>query len=138
MANWVVGATTFSPLAAAPTGTGWAVGRYWVEDVNVDPQIYDRRRISFPGVDGMRIKKFGSRGRNINGRVCYLFSSYATVFSNQQADRAALENTLFNTTPPQGTQYTNCELVMFPQDRIMHLGDGKLMMITTLAVFSLE
>jgi len=138
MASYVAGGVTYLGLDAAPTGTGWATGRFWIDDVKVSAGLFDRRKIALPGVNGYRIKKYGSRGRMINSRVAYIGSSYATTFTSQQADRATFENQLISVTPPQGTQYDNCDLIIFPQDKVMHLGTNRFIMLCDLQFLSIE
>jgi hypothetical protein len=143
MATWTVSGITFldpSGVSASSTSGGniYTAGSYWMGDISVQEQQYERRRVAIPGQDGYRSKKYGSRGRTINGEVFYVAATVQAVYDDFLADRDSLLNQLFDTTPPYRTVIENCELVSFPDAPIMTLADGKYFMKTMLTIFSLD
>ena len=136
--DWVVSTLTFLyPTGCESSGT-YVVGKFWHDNVVTHEGVFDRRRIAVPGQNGFKIKKFGSRGRAIDGGVFYIASTYAGLYTAHNADRTVLENALFSVTPPHRSAYTNCELVSFPEGEIYTLRDGSYFMKTRLAVFCTE
>lgn len=138
MANWTVGGATYSDPAGLSDGTGLRVGRYWCDEVRVSEPRYEQRTYSFPGVDGVGLKKFGFRGRTIKGTVVYVESSAAAVRAAVEADRTALANETFSTTPPGGTTLTDCLLRKLPDGPLRTAGGGLYFMRTELTLRQLR
>ena len=139
MADWVVGThVTFSPLTSAVNSSGLVSGKYWTGHVAVGAGVFERRRIQLPGLDQIKIKRYGSRGRPINGEVLYINTTFSNVFSALEADRSFLENEEFPVTPPQGTVWANCELVSFEEVQTYFGADGKYLLKAALSLFCLD
>lgn len=138
MANWSVHNLTFAPLDTAINSSTQLTGKYWASRVSVGAQIFERRRIQLPGLNKIRVKKYGSRGTNISGEVVYINTSHANVYLALEADRSTLINQEFTVTPPQGTQYLNCELVSFEEGECYLTAGGKYLLKGMLQLFSLD
>jgi len=93
------------------TGTYYAHGDVAPAPVESAP-LYHELEVSFPGVDGVGIKRMGFRGRHIKGTLC--------VAQASKTDAETVKNTLFaaitplasfSVTIPGGTARSNCRLV---------------------------
>ncbi|HYF49516.1 MAG TPA: hypothetical protein VEJ63_08925 [Planctomycetota bacterium] len=138
MPAWSVGSVTYSdPISISDAG-GLVAGKYWHGDVLLGTKIYERRLFSYPGVNGLAVKSFGYRGREISGEVVYLATSLANLRSAIEADRSALANTTFTTTPPDGSALSNCQLESLDDGEISPAGNGLVMMRTRLVLRQLR
>ncbi len=117
MGSFVSGSVSYAALDTAPNSTGVNNGKYWRMQPNSGSPIYDRRQVTYPGMDGIFIKKFGYRGRIITCDVFYIAASYDGVMTGIEADRISLTNKLFTITLPWGTTFLNCQLEGFPDGR---------------------
>lgn len=130
MAAFVAGSVSFSDLSSAPSSSGVNNGRYWRLQPNSGTPLYDRRQVTYPGMDGLFIKKFGYRGRIITLDALYIGSSYDGVMAQIEADRTSLKNRLFTIDLPWGTSFDYCQLEGFPDGRAAFYGSQRLQLLT--------
>lgn len=138
MPAWTVHSLTFADPSGISDGGGLVAGKYWHGDVRVSTPRHERRTFAYPGVDGLAVKSFGYRGREVSGPVVYLAASLSALRTAIETDRAALADTTFSTTPPDGSALPNCQLVAFPDGEISPAGNGLLMMRTVLTLLQLR
>ena len=138
MPAWLVGSVAFSDPASISDAGGLVAGKYWHGDVMVGDPIFERRLFSYPGVNGVAVKSFGYRGREIRGEVVYLASSLASLRSAIEADRSALANTTFTTTPPDGAALSSCQLESLDDGEVAPAGNNLLMMRTRIVLRQLR
>jgi len=138
MAAWTVGSITYADPAGMSDAAGIVAGKYWHADVEVLTPVYERRLFGYPGVNGLAVKAFGYRGRIIRGAVIYFAANLAALRAAIEADRTALANATFSTTPPNGSALPNCQLESLPDGPVSPAGPNLLMMSTVLALLQLR
>lgn len=138
MAEFKVGGITFASLDSSVGDDGPESGQFWRGNPRVIEGVFDRRRISIPGINQFRVKKFGSRGRMISQDVIYIDDSPASVYDTMAGDRESLENTEFKVTPPFHGEFLSCELAAFPEGEVLQVVGAKFCMITSITLYSLD
>jgi hypothetical protein len=138
MSAWTVGSVTYADPAGLASAHGIAAGKFWHGDVEVFTPRYERRVFAYPGVNGLAVKSFGYRGREVRGQVLYVSATLSALRAAVEADRSALANTTFSTTPPDGVALTNCQLVALPDGPISPAGGGLFLMRTALELLQLR
>jgi len=134
MAAWTVGAVSFADPLGISNAAGLVAGRYWLGNVRAGAPEFERRLYGFPGVDGLGVKRFGFRGRTIAGEVAYLQAGLAVLQAAFEADRAALADTLFSTTLPDGAAHGHCQVARFEAQAARPAGQGLLLLRAALAL----
>jgi len=138
MPAWTAGSVTYSDPSAMNSATGLVAGRYWMGEVRVGTPLYERRAYGFPGVDGLGIKSFGYRGRELSGTVVYVQSGLTALRNAINSDRDALANSTFSSTPPGGSALPNCQLETLSDGEIRAAGNGLYIMKTELVLRQLR
>lgn len=120
MGQIIIAGTTINDIASAwdAAGTvGPSVGIYYGHGSDfgpapaVGPKQYQDMEFSFPGVDGVGIKRFGFRGRMITARLMFINSSpNFTVAAKSSFDELVVPLDSF-TIQIQGESYPCCRLV---------------------------
>ena len=138
MSTWTVGSVTYADPAGISGASGIVAGKFWHGDIDILTPRYERRVFSYPGVNGLAVKSFGFRGRELRGQVLYISATLAALRASIEADRATLSNTTFTTTPPDAAALTNCQLIALPDGPISPAGAGLFLMRTTLELLQLR
>jgi hypothetical protein len=138
MSAWNVGSVVFADPSGLSGPAGMAAGKFWHGDVEVLTPRYERRIFSYPGVNGLAVKSFGYRGRELRGQVLYTAATLADLRAAIESDRAALANTTFSVTPPGGATYSHCQLTALPDGPVSPAAPGLLLMRTRLELLQLR
>lgn len=95
------------PLA----GTYYALEPYG-EAPRASAPEYEELAVTFPGVDGVGIKRFGFRGRDVFATLCIIGADKAAVETAWTAlSTSVTQLARYSITMPGGTVYQGCKLV---------------------------
>jgi hypothetical protein len=95
------------------SGTYYGHGPNFGPAPHEGPPMYQDTEVSFPGVDGVGIKRFGFRGRLIEARLCFVGESKLIVWGQKSIlDNAVTPLASFAVQTPSGPSRPACRLVV--------------------------
>lgn len=131
MATIVINSQTFTSLPAGFTGplTTLASGNYYAVGQfapapNADALVYDDRMVTYPGVDGIGIIRFGSRSQLITATLLFAGSLAVAEGARETFYDSANQLARYTITLQGGTSYQGCRARQLRGTSWMNL-DGK-------------
>lgn len=118
MGNFVVNGNTIKPLDQCWTQGGGKplAGLYYALDPygeapRAGAPEYEELPVTFPGVDGVGLKRFGFRGRDINATICVIGATKAACETTWAAFGTSITQLArYTITMPGGTVLQGCKL----------------------------
>lgn len=131
--TFTVNGIPFLGVDQAPAAGGLNDGRYWYGSVLIPNFSYDRRPVTRPGVNGIKIIKAGRRGKDISAQIMYVGATMAAVYALFDADKSAMENAYFTVTPPGRGNIENVQLESFSEGQMLgSIPDDKYVLLASL------